>query len=114
MAKGECSNWKEDSEQMLTTDGLSLKRYSIWIVDTQCPHVGTTSWEITQGLHDSDKMIYPLGLEVRQGVRGEWLENTVNEPSPERAHQFHGVRENFLDKKQDKDNSCLHSFLFAD
>lgn len=99
---------------MLTTDGLSLKRYSIWIVDTQCPHVGMTSWEITQGLHNSDKMICPLGLEVRQGVRGEWLENTVNVPSPERAHQFHGVRENSLDKKQDKDNSCLLSFLFAD
>lgn len=57
---------------------------------------------------------------MKQRVRGERLENPVNVRSPERAHQFHGVRENSLDKKQDnsfdkkqdKDNSCLLSFFY--
>lgn len=31
-----------------------------------------------------------------------------------RAHQFHGARENSLDKKQDQDSSCLLLFLFED
>lgn len=41
--KSKYCNRKEDSEQMFITDVLGLKRHSLWIVDIQCPHVGTTS-----------------------------------------------------------------------